>query len=87
MPLNYPLINTKNIAAFYSKTKNLYMYFFLIFLPLFSFLWISLAGFFLGRLGSCYLGSLGLFLSLIISFFIFFEVGLNNSIVSIKLFN
>jgi NADH-quinone oxidoreductase subunit L len=85
--MSLSLKGLKRIFIFYNKKFNLNMYFFLIFLPFFSFLWISLAGFFLGRLGSCYFGSLGLFLSLITSLFIFFEVGLNNSIVSIKLFD
>lgn len=62
------------------------MYINILFLPLLNFLIISFLGYFIGRAGCCYISILGLFLSFIISIFIFFEVSLNQIPVSIKLY-
>lgn len=63
------------------------MYINILFLPLLNFLIISFLGYYIGRLGCCYISITGLLLSFIISIFIFFEVSMNQLPVSIKLYN
>jgi NADH-ubiquinone oxidoreductase chain 5 len=62
------------------------MYLLIIFLPLVSFIAGSLFGRFLGKKGVIFITTTSLFLSTILSFFIFYEVVLCHSICTIKLF-
>jgi proton-translocating NADH-quinone oxidoreductase chain L len=63
------------------------MYINIILLPLLNFLIISFLGYYIGRLGCCYISILGLFLSFILSLYIFYEVTINQMPTSIKLYN
>ena len=62
------------------------MYFNVLLLPLLNFLIISFLGYYIGREGSCFIGVFGLFLSLLISLSIFYEVSINQMPVSLKLY-
>ena len=63
------------------------MYILILILPLFGFILAGCFGFFFGRLGSAFLTTLNLFLTFLLSIFVFYEVFLCQSTVSIKLFN
>ena len=63
------------------------MYLYILILPLLNFLIISFLGHYIGRTGCCFISTFGLFLSFLISLFIFFEVSLNQTPTSIKLYN
>lgn len=62
------------------------MYLLIIYFPLLSFLTISLFGRFVGRAGSAVVALLIMFLTLIISWFSFFEIVFSKTIIRIKLF-
>ena len=62
------------------------MYLLIIFLPLFSFIIISLFGRFLGKKGSIFIALIYIIISALISFFIFYEVILCYSVCTFKLF-
>src|SRR5271163_538993 len=61
------------------------MYLIISFLPLLSFILLSCFGRYFGKKGSIIICLICLFLSVICSFFIFYEIGLSNSIVVIKI--
>lgn len=61
------------------------MYILVLFLPLISFLILLILGRFLGKKGSILIAIMCLFLSLLFSFFIFFEVGLLGHICIFKI--
>ena len=63
-----------------------FMFLSLIIFPFINFFFISFFGRFLGREGIFFFGIFFLLINLFFSFFLYFEVILNNSIVSIKLF-
>jgi uncharacterized MnhB-related membrane protein len=61
------------------------MYIIIVFLPLISFLLISLGGFYFGRQGSIVIGCMSLLMSFLFSLFAFYEVVLCQAPVSILL--
>lgn len=61
------------------------MYIIIVFLPLISFLLISLGGFYFGREGSVVISCLGLFICFLFSLFCFYEVVLCQAPVTILL--
>jgi NADH:ubiquinone oxidoreductase subunit 5 (subunit L)/multisubunit Na+/H+ antiporter MnhA subunit len=63
------------------------MYIFIILLPLLNYIIISFLGHYIGRSGSCLLSVAGLLLSFLCSLFIFFEVIINQTPTTIKLYN
>lgn len=63
------------------------MYFLVIYFPLINFIFISLFGRFLGRKGSNILSIINMFFTLLISYFIFFEVVIMGSVCFFKLFS
>jgi NADH:ubiquinone oxidoreductase subunit 5 (subunit L)/multisubunit Na+/H+ antiporter MnhA subunit len=62
------------------------MYIYILIFPLISFIISGVLGRYFGRLGSAYLSTLGLFLTLILGLFFFYEVAICKSIVSLKLY-
>lgn len=62
------------------------MYILILILPLLGSILAGLCGRYFGREGSAFLSTLTLFLSWILSLFIFYEVGICHSIVDIKLY-
>jgi len=62
------------------------MYVSIVFFPLFSFLIVMLFGRFLGDKGSAWLTTSVLGISFLISLFIFYEIGIENSKTLIPLF-
>jgi NADH-ubiquinone oxidoreductase chain 5 len=62
------------------------MYLLVVFLPLLGSIIAGLFGRFIGKQGSIIITTLSVFLSALISFFIFYEVLLCHSICTIKLF-
>jgi NADH:ubiquinone oxidoreductase subunit 5 (subunit L)/multisubunit Na+/H+ antiporter MnhA subunit len=63
------------------------MYLLILYFPLISSICCSLLGHYLGKNGASYLALYCMFLSVIISFFIFGDIVLNEKIVIIPLFN
>lgn len=63
------------------------MYLLVLWLPLLSFLFISLFGRFLGREGSSYFAFIFMLITAIISWFLLFEISLSKSIIYIELFS
>jgi NADH:ubiquinone oxidoreductase subunit 5 (subunit L)/multisubunit Na+/H+ antiporter MnhA subunit len=63
------------------------MYINVVLLPLLNFIIIFFLGSYIGRLGSCFISVMGLFVSLLISLYIFFEVAINDVVTSSKLYN
>ena len=63
------------------------MYFSIIFLPFINFFSNIIFGRFLGKKGSFILTLLTMFFTMLLSFFIFYEVVLSHSITIISLFN
>ena len=63
------------------------MYINVILLPLLNFIIIFFLGFYIGREGSCYISSMGIFLSFIYSLYIFLEVVISEAVTSVKIYN
>jgi NADH-ubiquinone oxidoreductase chain 5 len=63
------------------------MYLNILWIPLLNFLIISFLGYYIGRLGCGYISILGIFYSFLLSLYIFFEVNINQSPVSLKLYD
>jgi len=62
------------------------MYLLIIYLPLISSIFTGFFGYFLGKKGSIYISIVSMFLVFLISIFIFFEIGLSQTICNIELF-
>lgn len=63
------------------------MYLLVLFFPLIGFLLVSLFGRFFGKQGSCFISIFCLFLSFVVSLFIFYEVCLSNTVCLIKCYD
>lgn len=63
------------------------MYILVIILPLLGFILSGVFGWFFGRYGSAFLSTFCLFLVWLLSLFIFYEICLSQSVVSLKLYN
>jgi NADH:ubiquinone oxidoreductase subunit 5 (subunit L)/multisubunit Na+/H+ antiporter MnhA subunit len=63
------------------------MYLLILIFPILGFLFSGFFGHYFGNKGGAYLSTISLFLSLILALFLFYEICLCKSIVSIKLFN
>jgi NADH:ubiquinone oxidoreductase subunit 5 (subunit L)/multisubunit Na+/H+ antiporter MnhA subunit len=63
------------------------MYLIILIFPLLSFILSGAFGRYFGRLGSAFLSTFGLFLSFISGLFLFYEVCICQSVVSLKLYN
>jgi len=63
------------------------MHILILLFPLFGFLLSALFGNYFGREGSSKLATLGLFLTLLLAIFIFFEITVCNTLLNIKLYN
>ena len=63
------------------------MYLLIILFPLLGAIFAGLFGRFIGRTGSLFITTFFLFLSFCLSIFIFYEVGLSQSVCSVKLFS
>ena len=63
------------------------MYLLILIFPFLGFFLSGCLGRYFGRLGSAFLSTFGLFLSFILGLFLFYEVCICQSIVSLKLYN
>jgi len=63
------------------------MYIWVLLFPILGFVLSGVFGRYFGRAGSAFLSTLGLFLTLITGLFLFYEVCICQSIVSLKLYN
>lgn len=63
------------------------MYLLIVLLPLLSFLVLSFFGRFIGRIGSSFIAVLFMFFTVLLSFIIFFEVGVSKSLVVVSTFS
>jgi hypothetical protein len=63
------------------------MYILVLLLPLNGFLLSGLFGFFFGRTAGSILSTLGLFLTLLCSIFLFYEICICHTVVSLKLYD
>ena len=62
------------------------MYLLILIFPFLGFFFSACFGRYFGRIGSAFLSTLGLFLSLILGLFMFYEVCICQSVMSIKLY-
>jgi NADH:ubiquinone oxidoreductase subunit 5 (subunit L)/multisubunit Na+/H+ antiporter MnhA subunit len=63
------------------------MYILVLLFPLTGFLLSGLFGFYFGRVAGPILSTLGLFLTLLSSLFIFYEICICHTVVSLKIYN
>jgi len=63
------------------------MYLLILIFPLIGFILSGLVGRYFGRLGSAYLSTLSLFLTLLLSVIFFYEICLCKSVINIKLYS
>jgi len=63
------------------------MFLLVVFFPFFGFLYSGMFGRYFGRDGSIFFSTIFVFFAFLISLYVYYEVGLSSSIVSVPLYN